>query len=33
LFELPVCVVVWDVVVDVEEEVAVCAEVGDATAE
>jgi hypothetical protein len=33
LLELPVFVVVWDVVVDVEEDVAVCAEVGDATAE
>jgi hypothetical protein len=29
---LLVCVVVWDVVVDVEEDVAVCAEVEDATA-
>jgi hypothetical protein len=33
LFELLVCVVVWDVVVDVEVDVAVCAEVGDAMAE
>jgi hypothetical protein len=29
---LPACVVAWDVVVDVEEEVAVCAEAEDTTA-
>jgi hypothetical protein len=29
---LPACVAVWDVVVDVKEEVAVCAEAEDTTA-